>query len=272
VASAFVTGAAGFIGSHICKKLLENGHTVYGADNFVTSTETHLPDGVEMIGVDIRYMSGIPKEVKWVFHTAAIARSAWDDEVEVFSTNVGGTQKIVDMMYENFGNSARLIYSSSSMSGLPTTNTYAFSKFRGEQIALGFPNSVALRYSNVYGVGQSMIGSEPNVLAAWRRQRAEQGWIRVDGDGQQVRDFIHVEDVVDANVVAMYKGSGWYDICTGRQQKILDIAKRFDVPIKFAERRPFDPDVIVQSPYQFGHETNWFVKRRFDDFIDAAIA
>lgn len=282
-AKVLVTGAAGFLGRNLSSLLLEEDIDVIGIDNMVTGSPDLVDPRVLLIKGDIReYIPDIP-ELLAVFHCAAIARSTWSDDLEVMSTNFTGTKKVLDYAVRH---NAPLIHSSSSMAAVPEVNIYALSKWLGEREVLREDriHTVALRYGNIYGSGQSQEGAEPNVLAAWVRSYNERGWVRLDGDGSQTRDFIHVDDVARANYHA-YLGLSTFsdddllsaigatepiDICTGEQTPLSYIAHDLlDVPTKPGERRFKDPDSLPQDP---GPATLWPIYFRADhmleDFID----
>jgi nucleoside-diphosphate-sugar epimerase len=247
---AYVTGIAGFLGSNVAKQLMGHGWTVLGCDNMLTGNVENIQFGSVFFLDDIRTLGSMPTSVDLVVHTAAIARSAWPDGDEVMDVNYVGTQNVLEKA-NNAG--AAIVVCSSSMSAFPDANAYAYSKYLSEVDALA-AGAVALRYSNIYGRGQSEDGPEPNVFAAWRKQR-HIGAIRVDGDGSQTRDFIHVDDAARATVSAGFVqkttsklGGQWFDVCTGVQTSIAELALEFSSLIRYAPRRDGDPDEIIQDP------------------------
>jgi UDP-glucose 4-epimerase len=241
---AYITGIAGLLGSNLAARLLESGWSVCGCDDSTTSRISSAPNDAEVEIADIRRLTGLPK-VDVVVHTAAIARSAWPDQKEMESVNVDGTLNVLQLARKI---NAKVVHCSSCVAAVPYINAYANSKLVGERHAVAM-GATALRYSNIYGAGQSELGPEPNVLAAWRRQAREDGVIRVDGDGTQRRDFLHISDAVEATVrAALHAPQGrWIDVCSGAQTPIIELARRFDVPIRFAPRRENDPDVLPQT-------------------------
>jgi UDP-glucose 4-epimerase len=255
---AFVTGIAGFVGSRLARTLVSCGWDVTGVDNLVTGSYRNVPMDVAWEEGDIRDLPTTPRsKIDAVFHTAAIARSTWEDKTELMEVNFKGTQNVIDFAEEH---GAVLVNSASSVCAMPQINDYALSKWMGEREVTradfsGRVSAVSLRYGNVYGPGQSQEGAEPNVLAAWLRSMREHGWVRVDGDGTQTRDFIHVDDVVKANIHAFrVLNEGIYprrpvDICTGYQTSLNELAEKLQFPTKPGERRYKDPDVIMQDPW-----------------------
>jgi UDP-glucose 4-epimerase len=268
---AFVTGIAGFVGSNLARTLVDSGWRVSGLDNFTTGTPANIPTGVDWDWGDITDPMTMRQwhDADCVFHTAAIARSTWEDKTELMHVNFKGTQNVIDFA-ESRG--AVLVNSASSVCAMPQINDYALSKWMGEREVTradfsGRVSAVSLRYGNVYGPGQSQEGAEPNVLAAWLRSMREHGWVRVDGDGTQTRDFVHVDDVVLANIHAFrVLNEGIYprrpvDICTGYDTSLNELAEKLQFPTKPGERRYKDPDEIPQDPYGAWISLGWIPRK-----------
>ena len=130
----------------------------------------------------------------------------------------------------------------------PLLGAYAGSKWACENI---LPDATIFRFANVYGPKQRDWGAEPGVLAAWQKAEAAGEPIRIDGDGSQTRDFIHVDDVARAILLACESDEGdghTMDICTGVQTPVIELADHFDAPREFAPRNPVDPDSMPQDP------------------------
>ncbi len=111
-------------------------------------------------------------------------------------------------------------------------------------------DTIALRYANCYGsLRQSEKGPAINCIASLRKSKRDTGRIWITGDGEQTRDFIHVEDVCRANLLASQSHqNGFLDICTGKQTSINTIAHYFDCPIDYLEERQGDVKHLVQNP------------------------
>jgi nucleoside-diphosphate-sugar epimerase len=144
----------------------------------------------------------------------------------------------------------RIVYASSCCAEYPTSNTYSFTKYITEREMLDHGH-VALRYSNIYGKGQSQTGGAPNVLASFLRQRAEKGSINIDGSGYQTRDFIHVRDAARATIAASKYTSvpDAIDVFTGRQFTLNEVAQKFNCPLTYGPSRAYDADRFHQSAY-----------------------
>ncbi|MBH77153.1 MAG: hypothetical protein CL897_02850 [Dehalococcoidia bacterium] len=218
-----VTGGCGFIGSHIVDALIRDGSDVVVLDDLSTGNHEHLNPEAELIEgtvADPETVRSTLRGATWVFHLAALARvqQSVDDPIGSHSVNVNGTLNILQGAREQ--NVERLIVSSSSsVYGEQTTHLmteelpprpmspYGLHKLIGEQYADLFARLfglqvVSLRYFNVYGPRQSSKGAYALVIPHFLRLRDEGKPLTIFGDGHQTRDYVHVEDVVRANMQA----------------------------------------------------------------------
>ena len=220
-----VTGGAGFIGSNLVDRLINDGHEVVIVDNMSTGRDENINPKAEIWCVDIADVDEdwdeIFKGVDVVFHTAAKARvqPSIDNPVEFDRTNVGGVVNMLNCS-RKYG-VKRFIYSSSSSvyGNVETTPTpeshklnpmspYALQKLIGEQYCKLFSElygleTVCLRYFNVYGERQLLEGAYCLVMGIFARQKLSGKPMTIRGDGEQRRDFTYVGDVVDANMRCM---------------------------------------------------------------------
>lgn len=218
-----VTGGAGFIGSHIVKELVSRKFDVHVIDNLFSGKKENVPEGATLHVVDIRHLDQIEpifENAKYVFHLAAIpmVQLSIDDPVLTEEVNVRGTLNI--LLASKNAHVEKVIFSSSgaiygdqttmplveNLSPMPKS-PYALHKHVGEEYmklfseVYGLP-TVSLRYFNVYGEGQSIEGSYPLVIAKFLDLKAKGKTLTITGDGKQTRDFIHVGDIVIANIKA----------------------------------------------------------------------
>jgi UDP-glucose 4-epimerase len=219
---SLVTGGAGFIGSHIVDKLVELGHEVIVIDNESADAEKfYWNNKAQNYKCDIRdYEKTRPlyDGVDYVFHLAAESRigPAIENPVNAVSLNCVGTCTVLQCARES--GVKRLVYSSTS-SGYGNNpypnieiqrddclNPYSVSKIAGEKLCSMYTqlfglNTVILRYFNVYGERAPRKGQYAPVIGIFFRQRAAGEPLTVVGDGEQRRDFVHVSDVVNANIM-----------------------------------------------------------------------
>ena len=242
-----VTGGAGFIGSHITKKLVECGNTVTVVDNMNTGKEKNLESVRDEINfvkgdiLDIDLLDGITKDADGVFHQAALAsvQDSFDEPDKYHNVNVNGTENILKLSKKH---GFKVVYaSSSSVYGNPIRipikesddknpiNPYAETKLKKEELAIKYSkmgvNVIGLRYFNVFGKGQSK--EYAGVLKLFLERIRDKLPPKINGDGTQFRDFVHVNDVVNANIMSMDSNitHEFFNVGTNTAITIIDLAK-----------------------------------------------
>lgn len=218
-----VTGAAGFIGSHVCEVYLQNGWEVVGLDDLSTGKRENVPEDVEFVEADIRSSRAARLLQKGDFdvlnHQAAQmnVRASVSDPATDHSINVAGLINLLEAGAQHldrvvFASSGGVIYGPAQQLPIPETHPkapispYGISELASEHYLHYYHKEwglevVSLRYGNVYGPRQD---PERNVgvVAIFSRCLQEGKPLRVFGDGRQTRDYIHVRDVARANWVA----------------------------------------------------------------------
>ncbi|MGH2787978.1 MAG: NAD-dependent epimerase/dehydratase family protein [Actinomycetota bacterium] len=218
-----VTGGAGFIGSSVCRLLLERGHSVRALDNFLTGFRENVVPGVELFEGDLRGMEHVRRacrDIEVVFHQGAVRsvpRSV-DDPLLSETSNVVGTLHV--LLAAQAEGVRRVVYASSSSiygdnedaingEDLPPQplSPYALSKFAGERYCqiwtrLHGLSTVSLRYFNVFGPGQHPESRYAAVFPAFVSALVRGIAPEVHWDGEQSRDFTYIDDVVRANLLA----------------------------------------------------------------------
>tara|TARA_B100000575_G_C23107872_1_gene639622 strand:+ start:165 stop:1022 length:858 start_codon:yes stop_codon:yes gene_type:complete len=197
-----VTGGAGFIGSNLIKKLIEEGNYVTSLDNYSTGTRENEVNGANYINDDIKNINKLGTDFEICFHLAAQSRvqPSFEDPMESVSVNVTGTTVVMEWAKLN---NIKVIYSgSSSMHHDPSDSPYAMTKFLGEEICKLYKKSFNVnveiaRFYNVYGPQEPLDEKFGNVIGIWRMKIINNLPLPIVGDGNQKRDFTHVFDVVD---------------------------------------------------------------------------
>lgn len=219
-----VTGGGGFIGSHIADALVERGYDVHVIDTFVAGKREHVPAAAIVHEVDITDTEAIRPILagaRAVFHEAALPRVQFsiDEPLESHRINVDGTLSVLYAAHK--GKVGKVIFAASSSAygnqetlplheGLPPTpvNPYGLHKYIGEEYMklfaklYGLP-TVSLRYFNVYGPRLDPEGPYALVIGRFLKQIQNREPVTILGDGEQTRDFIHVRDIVRANLMAL---------------------------------------------------------------------
>ena len=248
-----ITGGAGFIGSHITKTLVEQGHNVTILDNLNTGKEKNLELIKEKINfvkgdiLDNKLLEEIMVDTDGVFHQAALAsvQDSFSKPDEYHDVNVNGTENILKLAKKN---DFKVVYaSSSSVYGNPEKipikesdskkpiNPYAETKLRKEELAVKYSKIgvkvIGLRYFNVFGKGQSK--EYAGVLKLFLERIRDGLPPKINGDGTQFRDFVFVGDVAEANIMSMKSevNHEFFNVGTNTSITILDLAKTI---IKFS--------------------------------------
>jgi len=229
ISKVLVTGGAGFIGSHLTEALLQKGHSVRVLDDFSTGKKENLIfdkeyPSLEIIEGDIRHLAicqKAMKDIEYVFHQAALpsVQRSVEDPLGSNAVNVGGTLNILFASREE--TVKRVIYAASSSvyGDTPTLpkheemlphplSPYALQKYIGEQYCGLFYQlygleTVSLRYFNIFGPKQDPNSIYSAVIPKFIDALLQGSPPIIFGDGEQSRDFTYIENVVQANLLAM---------------------------------------------------------------------
>lgn len=276
MANILVTGGAGFIGSHLCGRLLEEGHSVLCLDDLSSGKEENVATPLKhpkfsFVKGSVREFSLLKdllcdSEIEFVFHEAAktsVPESIRNPE-ETEEVNVKGTLNLLNACRECGAKKAVLASSAAVYGDSPEKikfeaqppkpkSPYAESKLRNEKDAAAFTKKglpvVCLRYFNVYGPRQDPESQYASVVPKFISNAVRGKPIQVFGDGKQTRDFVFVDDVVEANLLAMGSGKAdgkTFNIASGSETTILDLAQsvikltRSKSKLEFQKDRPGD--------------------------------
>lgn len=285
---SIVTGGAGFIGSHLVDKLVENGHYVTVIDNLSTGRINnighHSKKNVKLVKADISKHKGLEKIFKnnsYVFHLAGLADivPSIENPGKYFDANVLGTLNILKAC-KNLKLKKLIYAASASCYGIPKkypTNEnskidlqypYALTKFLGEKMVMhwakvyNMPN-LSLRFFNVYGLRSRTTGAYGAVFGVFLAQKLSNKPLTIVGDGKQTRDFINVKDLVNsiykASIKKNLKGK-IFNLGSGKETSVNEIAKiiggkKINVP-----KRPGEPDRSQADITKIKNELGWSPK------------
>jgi UDP-glucose 4-epimerase len=301
-----VTGGAGFIGSHLVDRLMNQGAFVRVLDDMSNGLESNISawltsDHFELLRGDIRNISDVKRAmngIELVFHEAAkvsIPLSVKEPHL-VFDVNVMGTATLLDECRKQDVEKI-VVASSSSVYGntldLPKRETmpllpispYAVSKLAAENLAYAFYstyglNTTSLRYFNVYGPRQRG-GAYAGVISIFIQQAKDGLALTINGDGRQTRDFTFIDDVVSCNLIAAEspKSKGrFYNVGGGSQisiselaDLIIELTKSCSIK-KYTEPRPGDVQDSLASLTIVGDDLDyrpkWTIRKGLEKTVD----
>jgi UDP-glucose 4-epimerase len=199
-----ITGALGFVGKNLCKRLVEEGHDVIGLDNYEIGKVTDEVEGVKYIPWDIEQIEYLKGDgIDLCFHLAALSRiqPSFEQPSETFRVNTRGTEAVCEWARQF---NIKVVYSgSSSQWHDPFQSPYAMYKKLGEDVCKMYKkiynlNVEIARFYNVFGPGEIVDGKWAAVIGLWRSQIRDGNPLTIVGDGEQRRDFTHIDDIVDA--------------------------------------------------------------------------
>jgi UDP-glucose 4-epimerase len=256
---SIVTGGAGFIGSNLVNSLIEIGHEVVVIDNESSDAHEHPYWNLESKNYkrdicDYLNTRELYDNADYVFHLAAEARiqPTINNPVKATMTNTLGTNVVLQCARE--AGVKRVMYSSTSAAygrnELPNIesqpddclNPYSVSKANGEKLCSMYTDlfgleTIIFRYFNAYGKNQPVRGQYAPVMGVFGRQKLEGDPLTVVGDGEQRRDFVNVQDIVKANILASEKNidkkyfGSVFNIGSGVNYSVNEIAQMYNHPV-----------------------------------------
>jgi len=263
-----ITGGAGFIGSHLAAALAPDNDVVV-FDDLSTGSQETLPDDVTVVRGDIRDESALATAMEGmdiVFHEAAMVSVPESVDRPLACNEVNGSATVTLLDRARRVDARVVLASSAAIYGDPETvpvseaarkqprSPYGFEKLLTDQYAQFYADTygletVPLRYFNVYGPG-GIDGAYAGVIGTFLRQAMAGDPLTVEGDGTQTRDFVYVDDVVRANLLAATTDATGvpFNVGTGTQTSIAALASAVrdavgvTVPITHVDPRPSDID------------------------------
>lgn len=271
-----VTGGAGFIGTNLIKRLINEGHQIVSIDNYKTGFSSNHQEGVLYQYDDITKIKDYTKfgTFDGVFHLAAIARiqPSFEQPLEYFETNANGTLNIAEFCAKQ---NIPLIYagSSSHHSG-KFKNPYTFSKDIGEEIIKLYQEHFNLkssitRFYNVYGPHHLKDGGYCTLIGRWEHLIENNQLLIIYGDGNKRRDFTHVDDIVDA-LIKIYDKNKWgftFELGRGKNYSINEIADMFNHDKIYLENKLGEADITLCDYSLAKEHLGWEPKLNIEDYI-----
>jgi UDP-glucose 4-epimerase len=270
-----VTGGAGFIGTNLIKKLVQLKHNVTSIDNYSTGVKTNHQVGCKYVDADITEIENLDKfKPDLVYHLAAIARiqPSFDSPKDYFKVNANGTLNLVHWCAKN--NIPCIYAGSSSTHSGKFKNPYTFSKDIGEEVIKLYQehyglNATITRFYNVYGPYQLLQGGYRTLIGIWLDAYQNNKEFIIYGDGEQKRDFTHVDDIIDALILIMQKKAYNYvfELGLGSNLTINEVLSYFgksakiEPPRKGEARNTLNTDMLAKTIL------NWDPKIQLFDYL-----
>jgi UDP-glucose 4-epimerase len=296
--TALVTGGAGFIGSHLVERLLNDGRRVTVLDNLSTGRVeniAHMREDENLCFHDVDIASdrleGYFDGIDYVFHLAALADivPSIQAPLEYYRANVDGTVKVAEAA--RHAGVKRFVYAASSScygipDSYPTPETaeirpqypYALTKYLGEEIirhwaqVYGFP-AVSLRLFNVFGPRSRTSGTYGAVFGVFLAQKLAGEPFTVVGDGTQTRDFTFVTDVVEALLAAAHSDlvGDVFNVGSGGTYSVNKLVELLGGNIEYIPKRPGEPDCTYADITKIQTRIGWSPKVRFEDGVNVML-
>ena len=292
---SLVTGGCGFIGSHLVDRLIEMGHDVIVIDNesSISNSQFYKNSKATYHKLDVSDYDStrfLYDDIDYVFHLAAESRiqPTIDNPLLAMKTNVLGTGTVLQCSRE--ANVKKIMYSSTSSGyGLindppldetmpdDCLNPYSVTKISGEKMCTMYTKlfglkTVIFRYFNVYGEREPIRGPYAPVTGIFLRQFAAGETLTVTEPGTQRRDFVHVSDVVKANILAMTNDNHErygeiFNVGTGVNYSIIQLANMISDDIKMIDSRPGEALITLANNDKIKNTFDWEPTVSLDEHI-----
>ena len=273
-----VTGGAGFIGTNLIKRLLEEGHSVVSIDNYSTGKKENHQKGCQYWKYDLSVGSNAVlerNEYDVIFHLAALPRivPSFKNPVDTYKSGPLATMNVLERARKN---KTLVIYAgSSSVTGDIYANPDTFSKWQGEELCNLYSklfdiSTIICRFYNVYGEYQASEGAYCNVLGIFERKYRSGEPLTITDDGEQRRDFTYVGDIVDGLIKAsQYKsGSEEFELGNGKNYSINEVAEAFgDYPKEYIGARSGEMRITLNTDEKAKKLLGWKPKGDIIKFI-----
>jgi len=290
-----VTGGAGFIGSHLCQRLLTRGFDVITVDNLACGRKENFDEfkdntSFSFVQADIRnqeMLGSSMQGVDWVFHLAGVADivPSIENPTLYFDMNVSGTLRVLECARQS--GVRRFLYAASSSSyGIPDTYPtqetapinpqypYALTKYLGEELVFHWAKTyklpgLSLRLFNVYGPRSRTTGVYGAVFGVFLAQKLNGKPFTVVGDGTQTRDFTYVTDVADAFIAAAESDiSGEvFNVGSGNHYSVNKLVDLLGGDVVYIPKRPGEPNCTFADVAQIHRKLGWEAKVSLEDGV-----
>jgi len=285
-----VTGGAGFIGSHVVDTLIKQGIEVIILDNLSTGKKENINPKATFIKCDLTKDKPLFRDVDVVFHLAATPQVQYSMENPTDNNNIDSLINILELSKKS-GVKKFIFSSSSSVYGNPNyvpidenhpTNPlspYALHKLVGEQYCKLYSevydlDTVCLRYFNAYGDRMPNKGAYRSVISIFKEQHSKKQPLNIVNDGEQRRDYVHVDDIVNANILCANStkklNGDIFNVGTGKSYSVNEVADMFGGEKQYGEKR-IEPKNSIAENAKIVLDLNWEPKNKLETWISTYI-
>ncbi|MEL0622537.1 NAD-dependent epimerase/dehydratase family protein [Marinomonas arenicola] len=273
-----VTGGAGFVGSHLCERLVKMGYDVYSLDNYFTGSEANHVAGVSYIRGETKNIATLVDFIPdMVYHLGEYSRveQSFDDIEKVWAYNKEGIFAVLEFVRKA---GCKILYAGSSTKfgdgGLGrSASPYAWTKATNTELVMNYGNWFNVPYAityfyNVYGEREIQMGKYATLIALFKEKMKKGESLTVVSPGSQKRNFTHIDDIIDGLVLVGENGYGdEFGIGSEEGFSILEVAKMFNGRIDMLPERKgnrMTADVIADKTKALG----WSSKRTLAAYIE----
>ena len=274
-----ITGGAGFVGTNLIISLKQKGHTLVSIDNYSIGQKSNHVEGVTYLDMDANEIGSIPNDFDLIYHLAGLSRiqPSFLNPTETFIANTSSTNAILEFARAR---GTKVVYSgSSSKHHNPYQSPYALYKYLGEEICrmykktYDFPIEI-VRFYNVYGPFEITDGDWAAVIGLWRNLVAQGLPITIVGDGNQRRDFTHIDDIVDGLIKIGFSTKTTEDaweLGSGKNYSLNEVYDLFKE--KFGVEKVYIPDqkgnyrITLRENNEAIDKLDWSPKDRLPKYI-----
>ena len=294
-----VTGGAGFVGTNLIKRLLKDGHEVVSVDNYSTGKKENEQENCKYHHRDLSDKTWWAlwddcfcewscdcqvESVDVIYHLASVARiqPSFEHPIDTFNSNTTATLNLLEWARHN---ETPVVYAgSSSSNGDKFANPYTLSKSQSEQLVELYNKvydlpTITCRFYNVYGPHQLTEGKYCTLIGIFETLYKDGRKLTITGDGEQRRDFTHVDDIIDGfikcgDALLDVWGDGdvngqLFELGRGKNYSVNEIAAAFgdDYPTNYIDERPGEMRETLCTDTKASDVLNWNPKRDVIDFI-----
>ena len=271
-----VTGGAGFIGTNLCKRLVEMGKQVVCIDDYSSGKIDNHQEGVTYIDADSSWLVGMHKKPDAVFHLGEYSKVApsFKDTKKIIETNIYSTAKVIEYCKDN---KVKLIYAGSSTKhadGGANESPYAFSKAKNTELIKNYGNWFGLKYAicyfyNNYGPYQDTCADGwETVISIFEKQKKAGNNLTIVKPGTQRRNFTYVGDTVEGLIAAWLRDENEeYQLSSEESFNMFDLATLFDQDYNLIPKRPgdrFESLIDFRETYK---KLDWVPKYKLKNWI-----